>query len=1008
MLCSHSIIEWLGHLQYEYKLRSDHVAVMTPLEILSPIYKTKGRTIVRRWDLMNVTKYKAITEAEIGVMVESDTWKKSSIEMKVLLLTDIQRRAADICVPTVIRKNIRKPIPFRIQMKVKRRRSLKNKLRRLELQARRRAEPDRQDIPPPGVSFAAQDPPWDNVKLAGELDLAPRRREIVAQLDKEIDEGFTEFRNTGWDKELGKLASMDPNKAPKKFWNKIKQLSGNGTGNIIASIKYNGKQARSPQDVADLLGEYVQDVFQPLEDPGFNKEFFHRIDRECNLGMAILKTGARSSEEVEYTGRTSSYLAEGSIVIEDEFIPPNPTKHQREQWGVPNSKKFKQIKEALKPAPKTEARIDTTWKPLFDEAHDAVDSRIGRREIREAIKKMKRKAPGHDGLFIDTYKHLGSKGFKCLHDIYNEIYSTGNMPITWKHAILAPLLKKGKNGQKPESYRPISLLPVGGKILEGVLLPRFNKYLEGRGLIPCHQTGFRKGMGTVINLKRLFNHVYLQSSRSPLSRPTAVVLFDAKKAFDSVWHKGLLHKCLVDHLPKAMIIFLESWLNKRTLQVRVGDLLSNIVHLQSGVPQGALLSPLLWNYWTGDCPTTDSPSSDSSLYADDCAAWTTQTNASKTIGELQREVWRLNDWTRKKRIKFEKTKTNLLACHPSPRKRRDLKAHTIFLDRECKENLTWVPHAVFLGVTFSENCTFQRHWDVQLRKCHARLSTIIRFKGKVKPNILYRVYKVAIEPIVTYASEVLYDSLSDIDLKRLLALEFRAIRIAYNLQPRAPIVDCLQYLKESIVGRIDRRREKFLNNNYTRDIIQHTEFLKYSEGRRIAVRENFKNRNAPSNWKAPLYRHKEFIFMSGGTGTLARGGVELPGIKAGECLEDVERSTDLLYSPETKPKFTTRPYRNTESEAVLLENRNTTRLRLGIRKWNHWLETGTELPPCPDNPHMDHPYSSQSGPPGAPISLVPGNSSLSPRVEPDPLGDHSYSSLSAPLGDSRGTQGGAG
>ena len=227
------------------------------------------------------------------------------------------------------------------------------------------------------------------------------------------------------------------------------------------------------------------------------------------------------------------------------------------------------------------------------------------------------------------------------------------MPHTWKHAILAPLLKKGKNGQKPESYRPISLLPVGGKILEGVLLPRFNNYLEGRGLIPCHQTGFRKGMGTVINLKRLFNHVYLQSSRSPLSRPTAAVLFDAKKAFDSVWHKGLLHKCLTDHLPKSMIVFLESWLDKRSLQVRVGDLLSNIVELKSGVPQGALLSPLLWNYWTGDCPTTENTTSDSSLYADDCAAWTTQTSASKTIGELQREVWRLNDWTRKKRIKFE-------------------------------------------------------------------------------------------------------------------------------------------------------------------------------------------------------------------------------------------------------------------------------------------------------------------------------------------------------------------
>ena len=958
MLCSHSIVEWLGHLQYEYKLRSDHVAIMTPLEILSPIYRTKGKMIIKKWDLMNVTKYQAITEAEIGTMMESDQWIQASVEIKVLLLADVQRKAAEVCVPTVVKKGHRKPIPFRTQMKIKRRRSLKSRLRRLELQMKRREVAPTQS-PPPDVCFVPDEPLWDNFKINKELEMAPLRRECIARMDKDIDAEMTDFRNKGWDKELDKLASIEPNKAPKKFWSKIKQLSGNGTGNTTASIKYNNKLARSPQEVANLLGEYAQDVFQPLEDHGFNKEYFHRVETEAELGMTILKEGIRSTESVVYPLKESSYLGAGTVAEDNEFIPPNPTKHQKEQWGAPPSKKFKKIKEALKPAPLPQARINSEWKPLKDENHEQVNACISLSEIKAAINRMKRKAPGHDNLNIDTYKHLGKKGLKCLQHIYNQIYSEGVMPHTWKHAILAPLLKKGKNGQKPESYRPISLLPVGGKILEGVLLPRFSTYLENRGLIPCHQTGFRKGMGTVINLKRLYNHTYLQSSRSPLSRPTAVVLFDAKKAFDSVWHKGLLHKCLSDHLPKSMIIFLASWLDRRTLQVRVGDLLSGIVNLLSGVPQGALLSPLLCNYWTGDCPTTENPSSDSSLYADDCAAWTTQTTPSKTIGELQREIWRLNDWTRKKRIKFEQSKTKLLACHPVPKKRKEMKSYTIFLDREAKEALVWEPHAVFLGVTFSENCTFQKHWDVQLKKCHARLSTITRFKGKVRPSTLYKVYKAAVEPIVTYASEVLYDSLSDIDLKRLLALEFRAIRIAYNLDSRASIADCLPYIKESIVGRIDRRRGKFVNNNHAREIIQHTEFLKYSEGRRIAVRENFKNRNAPNNWKAPLYRHKEFLFLSGGTGTEARGGVDLPGIKLGECLKEVPRSDDLLYPPTQVPTFSTRPYRNTEEDATALEHNARIRLRGAINRWNHWNENGIDAPPSEANPHWDHSYFSQ-------------------------------------------------
>ena len=57
---------------------------------------------------MNVIKYQAITEAEIGAMMDSTDWKDASTEIKVLLLTDIQRRAAEICVPTVIRKNNKK------------------------------------------------------------------------------------------------------------------------------------------------------------------------------------------------------------------------------------------------------------------------------------------------------------------------------------------------------------------------------------------------------------------------------------------------------------------------------------------------------------------------------------------------------------------------------------------------------------------------------------------------------------------------------------------------------------------------------------------------------------------------------------------------------------------------------------------------------------------------------------------------------------------------------------
>ena len=71
---------------------------------------------------------------------------------------------------------------------------------------------------------------------------------------------------------------------------------------------------------------------------------------------------------------------------------------------------------------------------------------------------------------------------------------------------MVPILKKDKPAKDPASYRPISLLPVGAKIVEALVLSKINPYFEKRGLIPCVQTGFRKNYSTSINLKRIYTH----------------------------------------------------------------------------------------------------------------------------------------------------------------------------------------------------------------------------------------------------------------------------------------------------------------------------------------------------------------------------------------------------------------------------------------------------------------------------------------------------------------------
>ena len=198
-------------------------------------------------------------------------------------------------------------------------------------------------------------------------------------------------------------------------------------------------------------------------------------------------------------------------------------------------------------------------------------------------------------------------------DIANEIYLTGHFPKTWKQAIMVPILKKDKPAKDLASYRPISLLPVGGKIVEALILIRFNNYINQRNQIPCIQTGFRPGYSTSINLKRMYTRSYTRATRATHPEPTIMIFFDAKKAFDSVWSIGVLHKAMRDGLPAILIKLLRTYLQDRTLQVRIGQSTSNPVKLESGVPQGSVFNPTIWNYYTGDIPTNTTTHSDTSV-----------------------------------------------------------------------------------------------------------------------------------------------------------------------------------------------------------------------------------------------------------------------------------------------------------------------------------------------------------------------------------------------------------
>lgn len=92
------------------------------------------------------------------------------------------------------------------------------------------------------------------------------------------------------------------------------------------------------------------------------------------------------------------------------------------------------------------------------------------------------------------------------------------------------------------------------------------------------------------------------------------VFLSISQAFDRVWHDGLLYK-IKKFLPPAYYLIIKSYLIERHFQIRYGSALSDIAVINAGIPQGGILSPILYNFYASDQPTT--PFTSVADYADD-------------------------------------------------------------------------------------------------------------------------------------------------------------------------------------------------------------------------------------------------------------------------------------------------------------------------------------------------------------------------------------------------------
>lgn len=283
--------------------------------------------------------------------------------------------------------------------------------------------------------------------------------------------------------------------------------------------------------------------------------------------------------------------------------------------------------------------------------------------------------------------------------LMNVTSKLGYYPKAWKISSIFPLYKKGDKSDV-KNYRQITIQPLMGKILDKIIY--LNIYPH---VLPLIKTYAHYGIkNRSINSNLICTLSFLLKALEERKR-VDVVYLDIEKAFDNVSQHLLLYK-LEHHFgfKGSLLELFRSFFSMRTSFVKWNDHSSDSFTISKGIPQGGILSPLLFVLFTNDLPCNNRCGI--LTYADDVKLLSARPYNSPPDNSLQLAIDELSNWTAKWGLSLNPTKTKMMtfSLKKSKSPQNDLRFCTIN-----GTQIEIVDHFTDLGVIFDTNLTFSKH-----------------------------------------------------------------------------------------------------------------------------------------------------------------------------------------------------------------------------------------------------------------------------------------------------------
>ena len=362
----------------------------------------------------------------------------------------------------------------------------------------------------------------------------------------------------------------------------------------------------------------------------------------------------------------------------------------------------------------------------------------------DVLKKLRElnpsKSTGPDNLHPKLLKELATVITEPLVYIYRKSLELGELPAIRKKAIVVPIYKGGKR-EDPSNYRLISLTCITCKVLESLIADHTLEHLKREKILTEKQFGFLKERSAEIQLLCATDDWKKNIDKG---FQIDLIYLDLKKAFDKVPHKRLVKKLRKYGLSSSGSSFsLLQWitdsLTGRKQVVCVEGCLSNTEEeVLSGVPQGSILGPLLFNLYINDL--VEGIKSDVLLYADDTKLYRV-ISSCEDIHLLQADLQRNDDWMKKWIMEINTQKSHILTLGPQNfSSSYFLGSAALTLSREERDP----------GIIVDSELNFSSHYEAVVKKASKVAGMIRRNFSCEDDKMLATLYKSLVRPILEY------------------------------------------------------------------------------------------------------------------------------------------------------------------------------------------------------------------------------------------------------------------